>query len=148
MNTDKLDALIARLDAVDPLDTKKAKTLYRAHLEKATSTMLHTGQSYGVASGGLSILNQPEEKFKSDIKRKNDDLDAQVDIFNEALDLWFLHGEPHPPYYPWRIAIILSKAKRKDKEETFLRAYSRHFKNRLGGARDAKIEARAAKFGI
>jgi len=148
LDIEKLDKLIARLNSTGLVDPAYAKTRYRAHVEKATSKMLRSGQSFGVESGGLAILNQSESKFKADIKAKNDDLAAQIDIFNEALDLWFEHGEPHPPYYPWRIAVILSKAKRKDKEEAFLRAYSRHFKNRRGGARDEKINARADKFGI
>lgn len=148
LNIGKLDELIERLNATPLLDENIAKSLYRAHLAKSATRMMETGESFGTASSGLSILNQPEESFKSELKRKNDDLESQLDIFNEALDIWFTHGEPHPPYYPWRIAVILSKAKRKDKEEEFLRAYSRHFKQRPGGARDAKINARAAKFGI
>ena len=130
---------------VDPADTKKR---YLAHLEKTTSKRLPSGQSFGEESRGLSIQNQSESNFKTEIKHKSDDLGAQINIINEALDLWFDHGEPHPPYYPWHITVILSKAKRKDIEEAFLRAYSMHFKNRRGGARDEKINARAVKFSI
>lgn len=147
-DTTKLDALISRLNSTPVMDSVKSEKLYNAYTRRAVSGMLITGNSYGVASGGLSILNQNEGEFRAELRDKSNNLNAQVSIFDEALDLWFNNGESHPPYYPWRIAVILSKNKLKKKEEEFLRAYSRHFKNRRGGARDAKIKERAAKFGI
>jgi len=67
-------------------------------------------------------------------------------VFNAFLDSWFQHGEYHPPYYPWRIAVILSKQKLKAKEKEFLVAYCRHFRGRIGNT-DEKIDVRAKKLG-
>lgn len=56
-------------------------------------------------------------------------------------------GEVPAPYYAWRIAIILSKEKQKDKEAEFLQAWCRHFKF-CAGTRYQQITARAVKKGI
>lgn len=143
-----IDLLINRLNDTPVMNRENASKMYRERLRRVTQTMITTGQSYGQASLAPAILNQDEAGFRRDLKNINDDLDAQIKIFDQGLDSWFQYGEPHPPYYPWRIAVILSKQRMKDKEEAFLRAYMRHFKGRPGGARDAKIDDRAAKFGI
>ena len=141
-----LDALIARLNNTEPLNQIGEQKLYALFMSKITTTMLSTGETYGKASGGLSILNQSEENFRKELQSIDNDIERQISIFQESLDRWFNHGETHPPYYPWRIAVILSKLGKKGKEREFLAAYCRHFLNRKGD-RDEKIVARAKKLG-
>ena len=103
------------------------------------------GQTYGEAMGGLAILNQDEESFRSELKSVDHDLSRQISIVNEALDSWFGKGETPPPYYAWRIAVILGKAKRKSEEARFLNAWCRHFGDWKGGRYEA-LANRAHKF--
>ena len=109
--------------------------------------MMRTGESYGQATDGPAILNQPRRQFQEELRSINDNLQAQIDLFNQGLDRWFEHGEMHPPYYPWRIAVILGKRRKRDKEFEFLTAYCSHFLHR-SGSRDLKIKERAKKLGI
>jgi hypothetical protein len=111
--------------------------------------MISTGVSYGVASEAPDHLTQGEELFQTEMARMNDLVLEQVRIFQQGLDRWFEHGETFAPYYPYRIAVILRKAKRRDLEETFLRAHVQHFRTwTIGGFRYVEILERAAKMGI
>ncbi|GGO89939.1 hypothetical protein [Stakelama pacifica] len=142
----ELAALIARLCETPLLDRGTAHKLHRAAFEEAFPKMLQ-GQTFGQAMGGLSILNQPEDAFRAELKSIDNDLGRQIGIVNDALDQWFTKGEAPPPYYAWRIAVILSKAKRKDEEGRFLAAWCKHF----GATRGNRYEAladRARKLGV
>ena len=141
-----LNTLIARLNNTEPLNQNQEKKLYTSFMSNVTTKMLSTGETYGRASGGLPILNQSEEAFRKELRSIDNDIERQISIFQESLDRWFNHGEPHPPYYPWRIIIILSKLGKKEKEKEFLAAYCKHFLNWKGN-RDEKIVARARKLG-
>ena len=141
-----LDALIMRLN--DPPLLSKAKAAERHHpfIRAAINRMIEHGGSLGQASGNLAIYNQSEEAFKVEIRKTDNDLNGQIARFNFGLDRWFEYGESHPPYFPWRIAIILSKRREVDREKRFLASYCRHFWDRKGNT-DEKIVARAEKKG-
>ena len=143
---ENLDALIARLNNTEPLHQNQEKKLYASFMSNVTAKMLSTGETYGTASGGLSMLNQSEQDFRKELRSIDNDIEHQISIFQKSLDQWFNHGEAHPPYYPWRIAIILSKLGKKGKEKEFLAAYCKHFLNQKGNC-DEKIVARAKKLG-
>ena len=144
--TEGLEALIQRLEESDRLSIREANRLERQAFDNALSGMLDDGESYGAAMGGLKILNQPEHDFQAELKSINNNLFAQIDILNEALDNWFAKGVAPPPYYAWRIAIILSKAKRLDDEKRFLAAWCRHFGD-WKGRRYEDLAKRAEKKG-
>lgn len=143
---EKLEALIQRLEESDRLSIREANRLERQAFDKALGGMLDNGESYGTAMGGLKILNQPEQEFRAELKSIDNNLSAQIDIVNEALDNWFAKGVTPPPYYAWRIAIILSKAKRLDDEKQFLAAWCRHFGD-WKGRRYEDLAKRAEKKG-
>jgi hypothetical protein len=145
----KLEALIARLNDTSPLTAKdEAKLDERRHafLRAATLRMIERGETSGKATGDLAIYNQTEESFRAELRNTDNDLGEQIARFNVGLDRWFEFGETHPPYFPWRVAIILSKSGEKEKEREFLAAYCRHFSDRRGN-RDEMIVARAEKRG-
>jgi hypothetical protein len=100
-----------------------------------------------VANGELSILNQPEAEFRAELALIENDIDRQSEIIIEALNFWFTRGDAPPPYYAWRIAIILSKAKRKDDEATFLKLWCKHFGS-VRGRRYEMLSERARKLGV
>lgn len=141
----ELTDLITRLNRADILNSTEADKLYRSAFNDAFPKMLE-GQSYGEAMSGLSILNQSEEDFRSELKAIDNDLGRQIAIVQEALNGWFTKGETPPPYYAWRIAVILSKAKRKYEEASFLSSWCKHF-GHTRGTRYEALAARARKIG-
>ena len=143
---DHLRALVERLGSTDVLTQQEAKNLHKRALESAMPQMLR-GQTYGEAMGGLAILNQNEQAFRSELKGVDNNLARQIEIVHEALDGWFTKGVSPAPYYAWRIAIILSKSKRKNEEGLFLAAWCRHFGAWKGGRYEALAE-RAKKMGV
>jgi len=144
-----LDALIARLEQtpiLSPAEEVERSRRRREFLEAATRKMIDDGLAYGEASGDLALYNQTEESFRAEIRNSDNDLPEQVVRFNHGLDRWFEYGECHPPYFPWRIAVILSKRKQVERERAFLASYCRHFWDRRG-RRDEMIVARAEQKG-
>jgi len=141
-----LDTLIERLEKTPLLSKEDMNKKHKAFIKKVTNRMFDEGVSYGAASGDHDMYQQSEENFKSHLKNTDNNLKEQISVFNFGLNRWFEHGETHPPYFPMRIAIILSKRKELEKEKKFLAAYCRHFKDRIGNT-DQKITARAIKKG-
>ena len=146
---DALDALITRLDDTPLLSETEEAELYRRRqifLRAATIRLFEHSETYGQATGDLAIYNQSEETYRAEIRDTDSDLNVQIARFNFGLDRWFEYGECHPPYFPWRIAIILSKRRELAREKCFLASYCRHFGDRKGN-RDEMIVARAKKKG-
>jgi len=144
-----VEILIERLNKTHFLPPEEAERRHRKFAKSTTARMISTGISYGVASEGPNHLTQGEEHFRSEMVRMNDLVLEQVRIFQQGLDQWFELGVPFAPYYPYRIAVILRKAKRRDLEERFLRAYVRHFRTwTTGGSQFTEILERAANMGI
>lgn len=144
-----LDALVDRLNNTPVMTAAQEAALdakRRELMNDWIGGMLDEGLTYNQASGGPEIYNQPEADFKDELKRTDSNLRVQIDRFDAALDRWFETGEGHPPYWPWRIAVILSKRKELEREKRFLAAYCRHFWNRKG-RRDEMILERAEKKG-
>lgn len=146
---DALTALLQRLDATPLLSAEDAAKRSKKFYAAMAAAMFDDGVSSGVAADAPSHLTGSEEHFRAEMARMDNLLGEQIRIFQQGLDQWFTHGERFPPYYPYRIAVILRKAKRSDLEADFLRAYVRHFGHwRHGGARYAQIVERAVKAGV
>lgn len=144
-----LEALIDRLNDTPVMTSAQEAALdakRRELMHDWIGGMLDQGLTYNQASGGPEIYNQPEGDFRAELKRTDSDLRVQIDRFQASLNRWFATGESHPPYWPWRIAVILSKAKELERERRFLAAYCRHFWNRKG-RQDEMILERAEKKG-
>jgi hypothetical protein len=142
-----LETLIARLERSPVLTAAQESALWDKFREEKIDWigMALEGKTYNQATGGMEIYNQPEADFKAEIRRTDNDLKVQIDRFNVGLDRWFEIGETHPPYFPERIAIILSKRKELERERRFLAAYSRHFAKPTGYKN--KVVLRAEKKG-
>jgi hypothetical protein len=144
-----VEILIERLNSTPLVTPEEAAGRYRKFANSGATRMNSTGVSHGVASEAPDHLTQGEEHFRSEMARMNDLVLEQVRIFQHGLDQWFDHGQTFAPYYPYRIAVLLRKAGRRDLEESFLRAYVRHFGTwTTGGSRYAQILERASKMGI
>lgn len=138
-----LEEVVERLEETPQLSMERARTLHSAALAKAYPSMLE-GKTYGEAMGAPAILNQSEEAFRAELKAIDNDLPKQLEIVSHSLEQWFQNGEMPAPYYPWRVAVILSKQGRKAEEAAFLQAWCKHFGN-VKGARYEALAKRAGK---
>lgn len=144
----ELSALIHRLNKTPLLDPGRARELSRAQTVDWIAQAFESGEVTTNPASALSILKQPDEDtFRTELRAVDNDLPRQISIVNESLDLWLGQGSTPPPYYPWRIAIILSKEKRADEEKAFLAAWCRHF-GRIVGGRYESLADRARKRGL
>lgn len=151
-----LAALIRRLHDTKPLSKSEASALSRSERDRMLAKAMKMGDRLNepgaliefirAERSDLSILNQPEDAFRAELKSIDNDLDRQIELVNEGLDGWFKAGAIAPPYYAWRIAIILGREKRLEEEKAFLAGWCRHFGNTVG-ARFEALEARARKKG-
>lgn len=152
-NLSQLDELIQLMMSAAIYSADELKDLRKKDKQRESGViarMFEKGESYGVASGGPAFLNQPEDAFFAYMKSIDNDLDVHVGIVKDAFKLYVQRGEIPAPHYAWRIAVILRKAKMKEKEKEFLTAWCRHFGKieRRAGVTYADLAERAAKMGI
>lgn len=143
----RLDALTAFLTETPPLSPAQVEKLWKASSGKIVARMTESGETHGQASSAPAFLNLPEDDFRAHLQSIDNDLPVQVDIVDKACRSYFSTGEVPAPYYPWRIAVILSKAKMKDREREFLAAWCRHFAEGRG-TRYGELVERAKKLGV
>ncbi len=143
----RVDALTTFLAEAPRLSKREAERLRKSSFSQAFGAMLDEGKTFGEASGGPAFLNQPEADVRSHLHSIDNDLTAQVEIVDTSCRSYFKTGETPAPYYPWRIAVILSKMREKDRERDFLSAWCRHFPDDGGGGRYADLVKRAKKLG-
>lgn len=141
-----LQAVIKTLSERPPLSEARRKELYEPYAKKVFQGMFDTGMTYGEASGapGVALATRDEAEFRSHLRAIDNDLEAQVRIVSEGVEHHFKHGEVPPPYYAWRIAVILRKHNQYGLEADFLECFAKHFCNGLG-ARYIAIAERAPK---
>lgn len=141
-----LQGLIKFLDEQAPLSEAQRKELYEAYAKKIFQKMFDTGMTYGEVSGapGTALSTRNEAEFRNHLRSIDNNLEAQVKIVSEGVEHYFKHGEMPPPYYAWRIAVILRKHKQYGLEADFLECFTKHFYNGLG-ARYIAIADRAPK---
>ncbi|THK37386.1 hypothetical protein EHS39_14265 [Ensifer sp. MPMI2T] len=143
----RLDTLTAFLKDEPKLTAKQLEKLRKAHSRETVSRMLETGETYGQASGAPAFLSMPEADFRAHLRSIDNDLAVQLEIVDKACRSYFDTGEIPAPYYPWRIAVILSKLKMKEREREFLACWCRHFAHGIG-ARYGELVKRAERLGV
>lgn len=143
----RLKALTAFLMNSPILTEQQRERLSKAHSGETVTRMLETGEAYGQASDAPDFLSLPESDFRAYLQSIDNDLSAQLDIVDAACRSYFKNGEVPAPYYPWRIAVILSKRKMKDRERDFLEAWCRHFAFGIG-VKYGELVKRAEKLGV
>lgn len=142
----KLINVIERLENAPAILREEALAISADHQKETVRKLLEGGMSWSAASGDLPHFNQPDPLgFINSIKNN---LDAQVEIFENAVVSWFDHCTHPAPSYTWRITVILRKAKAFEIEKRFLAAYFKHFYTERGSARDRDLGIRAIKIGI
>lgn len=125
---DKVKKLIFVLQNCEVLTEQERAKKYDMHRKSIVNQLL-SGQNYGQAIGLHPIYNQSEEAFKSELHGSKDSLASNVAVLANSFSLYLKIGEIPAPYFAWRIAVILSKAKMKHLELEFLSGWNRHFSN-------------------
>ncbi|MTE01996.1 hypothetical protein GIY56_17040 [Paracoccus sp. YIM 132242] len=125
----------------------EARPLSRRELEEKWKAARAATGPFDAVVSGPSFLSLPEDEFRTHLRSIDNDLGAQVEIVNTACRVYFDTGDIPAPYYAWRIAIILSKAKEAEHERAFLAAWCRHFGS-TSGRRYEDLAERARKRGV
>ncbi len=88
--------------------------------------MTGSGVTYGQAteSRGTVDTTGSEEEFRERLRSVDNNLAEQTRIVREGVEDYFKTGMMPAPYYAWRIAVILRKAKELELEADFLEAFS------------------------
>lgn len=144
---DRLTMLVTFLVEARPLSRAELESMWKASSGRTISRMLETGETYGQASEAPTFLTLPEDDFREHLRSIDNDLGAQVKIVETACRSYFVTGEIPAPHYPWRIAIILRKARQAEHETAFLAAWCRHFPEG-NGVNYRKLIERARKRGV
>jgi len=107
--------------------------------------MLQTGETWARASGAPSFLSLDENSFRSFLRQTDNDLGHPVKTLLKFFKRLYEFGEPVPPYYTWRVAVILRRARLPDEEKRFLAAWCRHYSEGRGGKRYLDLVERYGK---
>lgn len=147
MDDDDIVALLALAERLERMDTLSHEHLERLGKRRRAIVleMLATGKTYGETSGMPDFLALPEAEMRSELRAIDNDLSEQVSIVDRSFVAYLERGEIPAPYYAWRIAIILRRAKRSDLEERFLAAWCKHFGDRGNGTRYRQLTDRYKK---
>lgn len=131
--------LIVRLHETAPLTVEGREAVRGRHI-----AALRAGTAKPSILSLFRYLS-PEDAQTYIQQSKNSLLD-QVAITDEALDRWFSLAETAPPFYPWRIAVLLRRAGEAEMEKAFLAGYLRQFDHHPPcGARDITLRQRARR---
>lgn len=150
MNTDAIPALkrlIDDLEASTPLALDEIRAMNDPFRRDVYNKLFDSGGTYGQVSGSPvgKLLTGDTFQVKERLRSIANDLAAQVQIVTESVAFFRETGEPVPPGYAWRIAVILRKMKHYNLEARFLAAYNRHFCSRGLGRTEAALVDRLPK---
>jgi hypothetical protein len=101
-----LTELIQYLNSHPKLSPEEASDRYRRYFRNVFDRMVHSGESYGQATGapGMVMPTGDEAEFRKRLTAIDNDLREQVRIVREGVQHYFGNGEYPAPYYAWRIA--------------------------------------------
>jgi len=136
---DALNTLIDCMEQTPPL-TPAAVAALSEKQRKIVERMVETGETWNQASSGPSFLSLGEAEFRAHMGAIDNELGEQVAIVSQFFTAYLNNGEIPPPYYPWRIAVILRRIKEPEIEKRFLAAWCLHFPHAVGGRYTGLIE--------
>ena len=141
-----VDALIKLFDDAPETSERERSRKSQKHYDDIFRKMTDQGMDYQEASVQPELYSQDSESFFSNLRSKDQNLEWQCDTVAASFRRYLEIGEVPAPYFPWRVAILLRKAKQHDREKRFLAAWCRHFP--FGnGVKYGKIVERARKLG-
>src|SRR5262245_27731001 len=95
-----LKELIQYLNSHPKLSSEEASDRYRSYSNNVFDRMVHSGETYGQATGapGMVIPTGGEAEFRKRLKAVDNELGEQVRIVREGVQHYFDNGEYPAPY--------------------------------------------------
>jgi hypothetical protein len=143
--------LIEMLENTEAVSWQEAQKRYRARQEAESRLRFAAAPEDKVHIESIprhEMYNQTQRSFSALLRSNDNELSFHVEKLAFDLGVWFEHWEHPPPHFPWRITVILRKAKQFDLERRFLAAYLKHLYVPRGGSTDLAMYTRAEKIGI
>ena|SRR5713226_4641347 len=143
---ESLKKLIGSLNSRPRLSVEEKDLKFKKYFKAVSSGMIEHSTTYGDESGGpgMAPYSTDQKVFKAGVKSIDNNLREQIRIVAEGVEHYFQNGEYPPPYYAWRIAVILRKSKLLTLELEFLEAFNAKFCDGVGH-RYGQIGERIAK---
>src|SRR5258708_16009321 len=96
-----LKELIQYLNSHPKLSSEEAADRYKRYFGKVFDRMVHSGESYGQATGapGMVMATSDEDEFRKRLTAIDNDLREQVRIVREGVQHYFDNGQYPAPYY-------------------------------------------------
>ena len=91
-------------------------------------------------ANSMEFLTGPFDEVRNFISSQNNNIDFQIETTKNCFLEYFRIGLTPPPYYPFRIAVILRKANLVAVEQRFLEAWVSHFPDDIGGSFTSLLE--------
>lgn len=150
MGTDAYHALQKLIDDLESCtlpSPEQVRALNEPFRREAFERLFDSGITYGQVSGSPlgKLLTGDTAEVKQRLRSIANDLGAQVGIVTACIDFFRKTGEPVPPAYAWRIAVMLRKKREYALEARFLAAYAKHFCNNGLGRTEAALLDRLPK---
>jgi hypothetical protein len=114
------------MEQTPPLAQTEVEAL-RKKQRKIIGRMIETAETWNQASSGPSFLSLDEQSFRSHLRMIDNNLGEQVAVVSQSFARYLDMGVIPAPYYSWRIAVILRRARIPEVEKRFLAAWCRHF---------------------
>ncbi len=83
--------------------------------------------------GPLLFLKGDFDEVQNFLRERDNQIEFQIETTRNCFVHYLETGEIPPPYYPFRIAVILRRAKLILREKFFLEAWLKHFAGVVGG---------------
>jgi hypothetical protein len=133
-DVESLKELIGTLNSRPRLSVEEKDQKFEKYFKAVFSRMSEHSTTYGEESGGpgMAPYSTDEKVFKAGVKSIDNNLGEQLRIVAEGVEHYFQNGEYPPPYYAWRIAVILRKSKLLTLELEFLEAFNAKFFDGIG----------------
>ncbi len=120
-----------RLSAADVELLKKQRLPnYLSDTKEQIATKLALLQSN---ANPLWFLGGETAEVREFLRTRDNDLDFHLDTVRKCFVAYFRDGETPPPFYPYRIAVMLRKGRLHTLEQAFLEAWVSHFPGDGGG---------------
>ena len=139
-----LDSLLVLIDCMrrtPRMPDNELRNRLAGFSQKIAARMLLENINWGEARGGtLSFTSGMANREK--VLQKNDDFEWHLGVAAGSFSEFLESGEIPPPYYIWRLCVLLRRSGRADIEFQYLACWLKHFRDRGLGARYRELERR------
>jgi hypothetical protein len=122
-----LRELIRCLNSRPRLSVEERELKFKRYFRNVFTRMTEHAPTYGAGGPGMAPYSADLKQFNASLRSIDNNLREQLRIVTEGVEHYFCNGEYPPPYYAWRISVILRKLKLLALELAFLEAFYAKF---------------------